>query len=165
LNLLDEVGNDAKAATASGDDDGRARRHRPELALRAWLRRAEIGAPFFVVADPTALRELAIKLGLDVPIATVAPADAAEAFDRALPVVALGANAAATPGKPDAAFARATIESIERAVGYVRSGEAGALVTNPIAKHVLYQAGFAYPGHTEFWGTSRANGERPPSPS
>jgi 4-hydroxythreonine-4-phosphate dehydrogenase len=125
----------------------------PELALRAWLRRAEIGAPFFVVADPTALRELAIKLGLDVPIATVAPADAAEAFDRALPVVALGANAAATPGKPDAAFARATIESIERAVGYVRSGEAGALVTNPIAKHVLYQAGFAYPGHTEFLGS------------
>jgi 4-hydroxythreonine-4-phosphate dehydrogenase len=124
----------------------------PELALRAWVRRAEIGAPFFVIADPAALRELATRLGLEVPIARVEPADAAGVFDRALPVAPLGAGAAATPGKPDAAFAPATIESIERAVAYVQSGKASAVVTNPIAKHVLYQSGFAFPGHTEFLG-------------
>jgi 4-hydroxythreonine-4-phosphate dehydrogenase len=124
----------------------------PELALRAWLRRAEIGAPFFVIADPAALRESARRLALDVPIATLTPAEAVQAFDRALPVVALSVGAAATPGQADSAFARATIESIERAVGYVRSGEASAVVTNPIAKHVLYDAGFEFPGHTEFLG-------------
>ncbi|WP_158817944.1 4-hydroxythreonine-4-phosphate dehydrogenase PdxA [Methylocapsa sp. S129] len=124
----------------------------PELALRAWLRRAEIGAPFFVVADPAALNELARRLALEVPIAIVEPGHAAQTFDKALPVVPLAASAAATPGEPDSAFARATIESIERTVGYVRSGEAGAVVTNPIAKHVLYEAGFAFPGHTEFLG-------------
>jgi 4-hydroxythreonine-4-phosphate dehydrogenase len=125
----------------------------PELALRAWIKRAEIGAPFFVIADPIALRELATRLELDVPIATIEPAEAVEIFGRALPVVPLAADAGATPGEPDAAFARAVIESIERAVGYVRSGKAGAIVTNPIAKHVLYQAGFAFPGHTEFLGS------------
>ncbi len=124
----------------------------PELALRAWLRRAAIGAPFFVIADPRALREAARQLALDVPVAVVGPADAIGTFERALPVVALGASAAATPGRPESSFARATIESIERAVGYVRSGEAAAVVTNPIAKHVLYEAGFAFPGHTEFLG-------------
>ena len=44
------------------------------------------------------------------------------------------------------------IELIERAVGYVKSGEARAIVTNPIAKATLYAAGFTFPGHTEFLG-------------
>lgn len=124
----------------------------PELALRAWLRRVEIGAPFFVIADPAALRDLARQLALDVPLAVSEPDRAAGIFERALPVVPLAAPAAATPGQPSSAFARATIESIERAVDYVRKGEAAAVVTNPIAKHVLYEAGFSFPGHTEFLG-------------
>jgi 4-hydroxythreonine-4-phosphate dehydrogenase len=124
----------------------------PELALRAWLRRAEIDAPFFLIADPVALRELARRLALAVPLVVAEPSRAPEIFDQALPVAPLEAPAAAIPGKPDSAFARATIESIERAVGYVRTGEASAIVTNPIAKHVLYDAGFAFPGHTEFLG-------------
>jgi 4-hydroxythreonine-4-phosphate dehydrogenase len=124
----------------------------PELALRAWKRRAETGARFFVIADPAALRDLAQRLALAVPIAVAEPAKAAELFDQALPVVPLSVSAAAAPGRPDPAFAASTIESIERAVGYVRSGEASAVVTNPIAKHVLYDAGFAFPGHTEFLG-------------
>ncbi|MGD0722706.1 MAG: 4-hydroxythreonine-4-phosphate dehydrogenase PdxA [Roseiarcus sp.] len=124
----------------------------PELALRAWLRRADIGAAFFVVADPAALDALARRLGLDVPVTVVEPGRAAEPFDQALPVVALSSSANAAPGRPDAAFAAATVESIERAVGFVRSGAARAVVTNPIAKHVLYAAGFAFPGQTEFLG-------------
>src|ERR1700722_524226 len=133
----------------------------PELALRAWLGRADIGAPFFLIADPAALRELARRLALDVPIAIAEPRGAVEIFDRALPVVPLNAAAAATAGRAKSAFAGARIESIERAVGYVRSGEAGAIVTNPIAKHVLYEAGFRFPGHTEFLGALAAQwGER-----
>ncbi len=125
----------------------------PELALFAWMRREQVGAPFFLLADPFALRDLARRLALDAPVAIVEPAQAAQAFDVALPVVPLKASAAATPGKPDPVFAQATLESIERAVGYIRSGEASAVVTNPIAKHVLYQAGFEFPGHTEFLGS------------
>jgi 4-hydroxythreonine-4-phosphate dehydrogenase len=107
------------------------------------------------------LRELARRLALDVPIAVAEPRGAVEIFDRALPVVPLKAAAAAMAGRPDPAFASATIESIERAVGYVRSGEASAIVTNPIAKHVLYEAGFRFPGHTEFLGALAAQwGER-----
>jgi 4-hydroxythreonine-4-phosphate dehydrogenase len=95
---------------------------------------------------------LARRLALDVPILEVAPGEARAAFARALPVVPLGARADAKAGAPDPAYAAAVLESIERAVGYVKSGEARALVTNPIAKATLYAAGFKFPGHTEFLG-------------
>ncbi|WP_204272626.1 4-hydroxythreonine-4-phosphate dehydrogenase PdxA, partial [Enterobacter hormaechei] len=61
-----------------------------------------------------------------------------------------GAAIEAEPGRPDTAQAGATIESISAAVGFVRAGRASAVVTNPIAKHVLTAVGFAHPGHTEF---------------
>ena len=42
------------------------------------------------------------------------------------------------------------VASIERATALALAGAAGGVVTNPINKAALYQAGFAYPGHTEF---------------
>ena len=124
----------------------------PELALKAWRNRAAIGAPFFVIADRRLLVALAERLGLDVPVIAVEPSGAVEIFEDALPVVPLEHAAAAEPGRPDPTFAPAILESIERAVDLVRQGEASAVVTNPIAKSVLYQAGFQHPGHTEYLG-------------
>jgi 4-hydroxythreonine-4-phosphate dehydrogenase len=37
-------------------------------------------------------------------------------------------------------------------VEFAAAGRASAIVTNPIAKSVLYRAGFAHPGHTEYLG-------------
>ncbi|KMO19047.1 4-hydroxythreonine-4-phosphate dehydrogenase PdxA [Methylobacterium platani] len=125
----------------------------PEITLRAWLAREEHGlAPFFVIADPGFLARIAARLGLAVPLADVTPETAAEAFGRALPVVPLpgGLAVAAEPGRPDPASAAATLASIDEAVRLVQAGRAPALVTNPIAKHVLYEAGFRHPGHTEY---------------
>ena len=42
------------------------------------------------------------------------------------------------------------LNSIERAVSLVQAGECEGLVTNPIQKSALYEAGFGYPGHTEY---------------
>ena len=42
------------------------------------------------------------------------------------------------------------ISSIEKAVGLTQAGRAGAVVTNPIQKAILTEAGFKHPGHTEF---------------
>jgi 4-hydroxythreonine-4-phosphate dehydrogenase len=123
----------------------------PELTLRAWLLRETAAlAPFFVLTDPDLLRRTARQLALDVPVAKAEPGNAATVFGHALPVVPLGVAVRAEPGQPDPAHAAATIESIRRAVALVRAGAASALVTNPIAKHVLYEAGFVHPGHTEF---------------
>jgi 4-hydroxythreonine-4-phosphate dehydrogenase len=140
--------NEAPIVMTMGDPAGIG----PELLLRAWLARDAIGAPFFALADPDALVDLARRLDLVVPVAAVEPRTARATFDRALPVVSLVNSARAPAGQPHSDFAAATIESIERAVGYVRSGGARAIVTNPIAKKTLYDAGFVHPGHTEFLG-------------
>ncbi|HUO53986.1 MAG TPA: 4-hydroxythreonine-4-phosphate dehydrogenase PdxA [Rhodoblastus sp.] len=122
----------------------------PDITLALYGARRDL--PFFALADPELLRRRAAALGLAVKIAEVAPELAADVFPDALPVVPLAARVAGEPGRPDPADAPATIESIARAVELVHSGRASALVTNPIAKSVLYRAGFAHPGHTEFLG-------------
>jgi 4-hydroxythreonine-4-phosphate dehydrogenase len=123
----------------------------PDLTLAVWQRRKDLGVPaFYVVGDADFLRRRAAALGLDVPVAPVTPRQANEAFARALPVVPIEQMVTAAPGAPDASSAPAVIASIRRAVADVLAGRAAAVVTNPIAKSVLYRAGFPDPGHTEF---------------
>ena len=127
----------------------------PDITIAAWLRRRELGLPaFYLLGDEALIAQRAAKLGLvlgaDIQIASVSPAEAEAAFTEALPVVATGARTTALPGKPDASSAPAALASIRQAVGDVREGRASAVVTNPIAKSVLYRAGFRHPGHTEF---------------
>jgi 4-hydroxythreonine-4-phosphate dehydrogenase len=122
----------------------------PELALAAWRNRA--GTPFVVFGAPGALAAAAKRAGFPVSIIETDPAGAGAAFSNGLPVVPLRNAVEDAPGRPSAANAAATIESIERAVQAVRQGHARALVTNPIAKATLYEAGFKHPGHTEYLG-------------
>jgi 4-hydroxythreonine-4-phosphate dehydrogenase len=123
----------------------------PDLTLAVWRRRVELDLPpFYLVGETDFLRSRARVLGLDVPLVVVAPEEAPAAFQRALPVAPLGMAVTAAPGKPDASSAPAAIASIRRAVADVLAGRAAAVVTNPVAKNVLYRSGFAEPGHTEF---------------
>jgi 4-hydroxythreonine-4-phosphate dehydrogenase len=122
-----------------------------DITLAAWRRRAELALPaFYLLADPVFVAERARRLSLDIPIAVVEPAAAAAAFRTALPVVDIGIAITAQPGHPDQTSAPAALAAIDRAVADVRAGIAAALVTNPVAKNVLYRAGFAQPGHTEY---------------
>jgi 4-hydroxythreonine-4-phosphate dehydrogenase len=67
-------------------------------------------------------------------------------------------------GQPDDSSASAALASIRQAVADVARGKAGAVVTNPIAKSVLYRAGFRHPGHTEFLAELAAENGRTPQP-
>ena len=123
----------------------------PDITLAVWHRRAEFDLPpFYVLAEADFLAKVAERLKLPVRVASVEPQAAAAAFPNALPVVPLGMKLTAEPGRPDASSGPAAIASIERAVADVMAGRAAALVTNPVAKAVLYHAGFPAPGHTEY---------------
>jgi 4-hydroxythreonine-4-phosphate dehydrogenase len=123
----------------------------PDITLAAWLRRAELALPaFYVTGDPGFFERLAGRLSLSVPIAAIEPEAAATTFAHALPVVTLDHAVSAQPGRPDASSAPAAIASITRAVADTVAGRAAAVVTNPVAKSVLYRNGFVDPGHTEF---------------
>jgi 4-hydroxythreonine-4-phosphate dehydrogenase len=137
----------------------------PDIAIAAWLRRNELQLPpFYLRGDRGSLADRAKTLGLKIELADCCPEDALAAFPSALPVVATGEPATARPGQPDATSASAALASIRHAVSDVMAGRAGAVVTNPIAKSVLYRAGFLHPGHTEFLAELAANGGRAPQP-
>ncbi|HEY0184901.1 MAG TPA: 4-hydroxythreonine-4-phosphate dehydrogenase PdxA [Rhodopila sp.] len=122
-----------------------------ELSLKAWLALRDSGPPFVALDDPLRLERLARAMGLPVPVQPVS--DAAEAvavFAKALPVLSVRLAADPVAGRPDQANARAVVASIEQATKLALNGAVGGVVTNPINKAALYQAGFAYPGHTEF---------------
>lgn len=123
----------------------------PDIALAAWQRRSALALPpFYLLGDPAFLARRARELALEIPLAVGEPGDAPAAFAAALPVVDIGVAVTATPGRPDATSAPAAIAAIRRAVDDVLDGAAHAIVTNPVAKSVLYRAGFTDPGHTEF---------------
>jgi 4-hydroxythreonine-4-phosphate dehydrogenase len=124
----------------------------PDITLRAWAARARDSIPSFVlIGDPAVLAARARMLGLDVPIVELAEIGAGPGhFPRALPVLPIAGPGGIVAGRPDRSAAPLITQSIERAVTLVRQGAADAVVTNPIAKSVLYGAGFAFPGHTEY---------------
>ncbi len=127
----------------------------PDIALLSWLKWVEHDIPlFFAVGDPAVFlaRAAALPSSSEFRIETIAkPQDAHAVFPRAFPVLPLEHSLGpVTPGKPNAAHASAVIASIERAVALTIEGQASALVTAPIAKHVLLQQGFLHAGHTEF---------------
>jgi len=136
-----------------------------EIALMAWLRRDEGLPPFFLLDDPARIAALARRIHRDVPLAVIdAPEQAATHFATALPILPVELAKLSVPGHLDPANAEAVLTAIRRAVALVREGRAAGIVTNPIHKHVLYEAGFRHPGHTEFLAELAAENGRVPMP-
>jgi 4-hydroxythreonine-4-phosphate dehydrogenase len=123
-----------------------------ELTLKAWHGRQKHMLPtFFAIDDPHNLGQLAQRLGWSVPIVEIETPDAAhDVFPTALPVLPLALHVPSTPGTPDVRNAGCSVASVRKAVDLVRAGQASALVTNPVHKTTLYEAGFQHPGHTEY---------------
>jgi 4-hydroxythreonine-4-phosphate dehydrogenase len=137
----------------------------PDITIKAWLRRNELKLPpFYLLGDRDLLNERAKTLGLKIKLADVRAEDALCTFGDALPIVATGHAATARAGRPDDTSADAAMASIRQAVADVAAGRASAVVTNPIAKSVLYRAGFRHPGHTEFLAELAATKGRTPQP-
>ena len=120
-----------------------------ELTLKAWTALRRSGPAFAALDDPARLR----AIDASIPLHSIRAIEEAQGvFADALPVLATPLAAPSVAGKPDPANARAVLASIEEAVRFAQSARARAVVTNPISKTTLYQAGFPHPGHTEFLG-------------
>jgi 4-hydroxythreonine-4-phosphate dehydrogenase len=126
----------APLALTLGDPDGIG----PEIALKAWRALRDCGPRFVLIADPAHAFEAARLLDLPRPEALTGWAGAGAIFPDALPVIPL----------PSASGAHAALASIDAGVAAALSGDASGLVTNPISKARLYEAGFPFPGHTEY---------------
>jgi 4-hydroxythreonine-4-phosphate dehydrogenase len=125
----------------------------PDIAIEAWAARRERDVPPFVfVCDAGILQRRATALGRNLRTVVTSAERAIEFFDEALPCLEGEPPVVGTIGAISASDTEAVIGSIRRAAELVRAGEASAVVTNPIQKKALNDAGFAFPGHTEFLG-------------
>ncbi|HTB79312.1 MAG TPA: 4-hydroxythreonine-4-phosphate dehydrogenase PdxA [Opitutaceae bacterium] len=107
----------------------------PEV-LTAWL-----------AAQPAEAREVAV----------LGPARWLAGIETAAEKIAVGAAGfAAIPGQPTLDGAHVALAAMERAAAGCVRGEFSGVVTGPVGKSWLAQAGFTFPGQTEFfaarWG-------------
>lgn len=86
-------------------------------------------------------------LGIDCAIA-----DHAEGSDAAAGIVDCPLEVPAVAGVPDPRNAAAILDSLRRAAGMAADGGAQALVTGPLAKHVIAAARPDFRGHTGYLG-------------
>jgi 4-hydroxythreonine-4-phosphate dehydrogenase len=126
-----------------------------EITLKAWANKKDSASPFFIIADATQLRTVASLFNIECPIVTIeSPSTAAEAFKSGLPVLPLSKEitTAVNLQNPRPETAHSVISAIKQAVEIVKAGAARAMITNPIQKATLQEAGFPFPGHTEYLG-------------
>jgi len=117
----------------------------PECTVRLAHEHPELR--LLAVADPQLLTDATAALGIKLPIALWQPGDNVSTgklhcFPQSLAVPA-------SAGRLNPANAAYVVSTIKAAVRLVRSGHAGALVTGPVHKGVINDAGIAFSGHTE----------------
>ena len=119
---------------------------RSQLAQRDWP------LELVVCADASLLTERAKLLGLPLtllPYVSEQPAQPQRAGTLTLLPVAL--NAPVTPGLLNVENGRYVVETLARACDGCLSGEFAALVTGPVHKGIINDAGIPFTGHTEFF--------------
>lgn len=123
----------------------------PEIVVKAWSELRASGPAFMAVGDVQSLASAPGAVAGALRRVTT-PEEAQRVFADALPVLDLPLRAPVVAGQPSAAAGPAIIQWIETAVGLALRGDVSGVVTAPIAKAPLYEAGFKFPGHTEFLG-------------
>jgi 4-hydroxythreonine-4-phosphate dehydrogenase len=116
----------------------------PDLCLQ--LARHE--QPLVVIGDKTLLQQRAAQLGISVQLHDYTAAR--PQVDDQLSVLHVPLAHPSQPGKLDTANAAYVLETLRRAVQGCQSGEFSGIVTAPVHKSIINDAGIPFTGHTEF---------------
>jgi 4-hydroxythreonine-4-phosphate dehydrogenase len=120
----------------------------PDLCLR--VAQAERGQPLVFLADRELLRERAALLRQPCRIEEYTPGVAPTRAAGELTVLHVPLERAAVAGRLDPRNAPWVLRLIERAAEGCRRGEFAAMVTAPVQKSVIIEAGLPFTGHTEY---------------
>lgn len=113
--------------------------------LCALLAKEDLPARIVVIADRAMMRARAALLDIEFDVPDYDPEVPAK-----FSILHQDLAAEAVPGKPDPSNSRAILKTLERAIDGCLSGEFCALVTAPVHKGVINEAGIRFSGHTEF---------------
>ncbi len=141
----------------------------PDLCLALASRPWRVGGrPLLVAGCPETLRSRAQRLGLSVRVRETTPTALAAALDgpRGEVVHCWPFPVAATvlPGKLDPRNAPAVIDMLRETALAVARGEAAGMVTAPVQKSVIADAGIPFTGHTEFLAALFPDAQGQPCP-
>lgn len=117
----------------------------PDLCVRLAAMPAEL--PVVVVADKGLLQQRAARLGMEVQLQDYAPG---LPQTDALPVIHVPLATPCRSGELDAANSHYVLAMLRRAVQGCQSGEFSGMVTAPVHKGIINDAGIPFTGHTEF---------------
>ena len=121
----------------------------PDLCI--LLARQAQAHELVVIADPLLLQARAAELGLALDILPLAadrpPTPSPAGQLRVLPVAL---RAPVHSGRLDPANAAYVLETLDTAIAGCRDGRFAALVTGPVHKGVINDAGIPFSGHTEY---------------
>ena len=123
------------------------------IGVDLCLQLAHLGLtiPFVVLADPTLLTQRALKLNLDVELDYYELGDEWTATAQGhLKVWPIALRDRVITGQLNVANSDYVLEMLERATYACLDGLAAGMVTAPVQKSVINEAGIAFSGHTEF---------------
>ena len=122
----------------------------PELIAR--LAASDLRADLIAIVDPALLVAAARAANIELRVRTYDPAQTlVEREPGSLRVVAMSLRAPATPGTLDPRNAAYVLATLARAADGAGSSEFDAIVTAPVHKGVINEAGVGFSGHTEFF--------------
>ena len=130
----------------------------PDLCVR--LARRRLPARIVLVGDRELLKERARRLRVPFAAADFQPDAGGKAHGRALQVLHTALARPAVPGRLDAENSRYVLSTLEIAADGCRQRRFDAMVTAPLQKSVINDAGIAFTGHTEFLA-ERTGAEHP----
>ena len=119
----------------------------PELV--AALAHAGLDAELVAVADPDLLTKAALTRGLALSLTPFDPARQPPRAPGALSVLQVRLPVDVAAGRLDRAAAHYVVDTLRRASAGCLDGTFDALVTAPVHKGVINDAGIAFTGHTE----------------
>lgn len=123
----------------------------PDIILRAAMQPQD--AHLVAIGSAKVLTERAAQLGLDVALTRYSSNDdVTPLIPGRLPLIDIPTSAAVTPGKPHPENARHVLAMLDQAISLCTAGECDALVTAPLHKGVINDAGITFSGHTEYLG-------------
>ena len=115
----------------------------PELIIA--LAQLPATLPWVAIGDPQLFRDRADLLGLRVTVGATGLSG-----DGALVVCPVALTVPSTPGRLNVANAGYVLAMLERAAAGCSRGEFSAMVTGPVHKGVVADAGYPFSGHTEW---------------